>query len=288
MKIGVVLHEGKADAVELGRRLTVWLEERDVQPVMLDSEAAAVDRPDLGASEISTADVVVSLGGDGTLLRAARQVLTEGRPVLGINLGRVGFLAEVEAPAVWSAMEKLLEGAYRVEERSVLACSAVDDDGTELGRYAAINEIVIGVGARRRMVRLSVAINGELFNRYFCDGMILATPTGSTAYSLSCGGPFVSPEAKLVVMTPLCTHSLLNRSAILSERDEVEISVPPEDRGDLFLHMDGYDSGLVPGSFGRLAVASHANRFHLARVQEHSFYTVLRQKLTIWDADEGQ
>lgn len=288
MKIGVVLHEGKADAVELGRRLAAWLEEHGVRPRMLVSEAAAVGRSELGTSDISDADVVVSLGGDGTLLRAAREVLSEGKPVLGINLGRVGFLAEVEAHAVWSAMEKLLEGAYRVEERSVLACTALDDAGTTLGCYAAINEIVVGVGARRRMVRLSVEINGELFNRYFCDGMILATPTGSTAYSLSCGGPFVSPEAKLVVMTPLCTHSLLNRSAILSERDEVVINVPPKDRGDLFLHMDGYDSGLAPGSFGRLVIASHANRFHLARVEEHSFYTVLRKKLTIWDADEGQ
>lgn len=289
MKIGIVLHLGKPRAVELGRELVEWLVARDVQPGMLESEAEAVGGADLGASKtIADADIVVSLGGDGTLLRAAREGLAKGIPVLGINLGRVGFLAEVDAHDVWPAMEKLLAGDYRTEERSVLACRAIDDDGTEVGDYAAINEVVVGVGSRRRMAHLAVEINGELFNRYYCDGIILATPTGSTAYSLSSGGPFVSPDTRLVIMTPICTHSLLNRSVILSEQDEVTIKVPAADRSDLFVQTDGYEAGLGPGSFGKLVVTSHANRFHLVRVEAHSFYAVLRHKLRIWDASEAQ
>lgn len=287
MKIGVVLNLGKPAAVDLARELVEWLSGRGVEVLLLGNEAAVVGKPELGKAGVADADLVVSLGGDGTLLRAAREVLTSGKPVLGINLGRVGFLAEVEAPSVFSAMEKVLNGEYRVQVRSVLACRVFDDSGNEIGRYPAINEIVVGAGARRRMVRLSVEINGELFNRYSCDGIILATPTGSTAYSLSCGGPFVSPDTKLVVMTPLCPHSLLNRSVILSEADEVAIDVPEKDRGDLFLHTDGYDAGLTPGSYGRLVITSHADRFHLVRVEDHSFYAVLRKKLAIWDADEG-
>lgn len=288
MKIGIVLHRDKPAAVELARGLGSWLAERGVGVAMLAEEAAAAGISDVGKEGLVGADVVVSLGGDGTLLRAAREVLEIGTPVLGINLGRVGFLAEIEVQSVWPAMENLLTGTYRVEERSALACVALDDQGREVGGYPALNEVVVGVGSHRRMARMSVEIKGELFNRYYCDGLILSTPTGSTAYSLSAGGPLVSPQTNLVILTPICSHSLMNRSLILSESDEVCISVPVEDRRDLSVHTDGYDTGLAPGGFGRLVVKSHKKRFRLVHIEEHSFYAVLRCKLAIWDADEGR
>lgn len=285
MKIGIVLHLEKPAAVDLAGRMTAWMAEHGVTPLMLPDEATSVGMESLLENgPLAGADLVVSLGGDGTLLRAARNVLFDNVPVLGINLGRLGFLAEVDVDHVWDALDKVLAGDYRTEERSVLSCRAVDASGTEVGSYHAINEVVVGGGARRRLARLTLEINGELFNRYYCDGVILSTPTGSTAYSLSGGGPLVSPRTRLVIMTPIAPHSLLNRSLILSETDEVAIVLPTKEVDDLFVHTDGEDTGLAPGSCRRVVVRTSPEKFHLARVEEHSFYTVLRRKLAIWDA----
>lgn len=283
MRIGVVLHIGKPSAIELAEQLANWLLERGAEPVVLEEQAGAIGRPEL-AGAITGTELVVSLGGDGTLLRAAREVLSDGVPVLGINLGRLGFLSEVDADAVWSAMERVLAGEYRTEDRSVLECRTYDDNSRLVGQYEAINEVVIGGGARTRLIPLGVAINGEEFNRYYCDGMIFATPTGSMAYSLSAGGPLVSPDTRLVIMTPICPHSLLSRSIILSETDEISVAIPAERPDDVFIHTDGAQTEPVPGGVRRAVVTCSPAKFHLVRIEEHDFYVMLRRKLAMWDA----
>ncbi len=281
-----MLHRKKQEALHLAADLVDWMRERDVEPVMLPGEAESAGRADAAGGEgLSSAAIIVTLGGDGTLLRAARLVLGSGVPVLGINLGRLGFLAEVDRDSIWQAMEKVLTQRYRVEKRSVLACHAFAGE-EEIGSCRAINEIVVGGGGRNRLVALPLEINGELFNRYYCDGLILSTPTGSTAYSLSAGGPFVSPETRLFIVTPICAHSLLNRSLILAETEEVTIRLP---EGDVEIHTDGERVGFADTTAERIVISSSPDKFHLARIDEHSFFTVLRRKLAIWDAlgEEG-
>lgn len=281
MRIGIVLHRQKETARDLAADLIDWMTERSVTPLMLAEEAEAIGRSEIaGDGRITDADVVVTLGGDGTLLRGARQVLGTRVPVFGINLGRLGFLAEVDKNAIWPAMEKVLAGQYRVQERSVLRCRAFAGP-EQVAQCLAINEIVVGGGARNRLLSLPVEINGSLFNRYYCDGLILSTPTGSTAYSLSAGGPFVSPETKLFILTPICPHSLLNRSLILAESDTVSIGFPSE--GPVEVHTDGEEVSFERPA-DRMIVSSATEKFHLARIDEHSFFTVLRRKLAIWDA----
>jgi len=281
VRIGIVLHRQKEPALELAGELVDWMRARDVQPLMLSEEAEAIGRAELGeAGPLSDADVVVTLGGDGTLLRGARHVLGTSVPVFGINLGRLGFLAEVDKDETWPAMEKVLARQYRVQERSVLRCDVFAGE-RRVTRCLAVNEIVVGRGARNRLLNLPVEINGDIFNHYYCDGLILSTPTGSTAYSLSAGGPFVSPETNLFILTPICPHSLLSRSLILAESDIVSIRLPG--RLGVEAHTDGEEVRL-PAEADRIEVSSAPERFYLARVHEHSFFTVLRRKLAIWDS----
>ena len=170
-------------------------------------------------------DCVIVLGGDGTLLKAARDIVEYEIPLIGINLGTLGYLAEVEISNIESALEKLICGEYTKEERMMLAGS-VFEKGREAENNFALNDIVISRCGSLQILQFDIYVNGKFLNSYSADGMIVATPTGSTGYNLSAGGPIVEPGAQLLLLTPICPHTLNTRSIVLSPEDEVTIEIP--------------------------------------------------------------
>jgi len=179
-------------------------------------------------------DCVLVLGGDGTLLQAAADLADLSVPFLGINLGTLGFLAEVNKDDMEEAFSKLLAGEYEIENRMMLygCCYRPGEDG-EMDNARALNDIVISRSGSLQIIKFSIYVNGQFLNQYNADGMIVTTPTGSTGYNLSAGGPLVEPGARLIMLTPICPHSLNQRSIILSPEDVIEIPIPKRSAGGI-------------------------------------------------------
>ncbi len=244
-QVGVVPHPDRQVAQELARHAATWLQERGLAVRVPDDVAEAAG---LGALAVSVEefapglDLAISLGGDGTMLRTVDLVYECGAAVLGVNVGQLGYLTEVEPEGLDRALEQLLAGDYAVDERMVIEVT-VGSRGAANGRWWALNEAVVDRGQGSRLVRLAVAINGTFFTTYAADGVIVATPTGSTAYSFSARGPIVSPRHRCIVLTPVSPHMLFDRSLVLDADEELQFTVD-EPRGVL-LTLDGVEHGLL-------------------------------------------
>jgi NAD+ kinase len=227
------------------------------------------DLPDL--------DLLLTLGGDGTLLRGARQVARHGTPVLGVNFGHVGFLTSAAPDELVSSLDQALSGDIWLDERMMLAVRAEAPDGTLRGEFLAVNDVVLHKGGVARMIRLAVRANGQEVGSYSADGIILATPTGSTAYSLSAGGPVVAPSVDCIIATPICPHTLAVRPLVLPAEETVSVDVLTPS-GDLLLTIDGQeDAQLAPGD--RVVVQRAPSRVRLVRFPGQTFFSTLRRKL---------
>lgn len=223
------------------------------------------------------AAAVVVLGGDGTLLAAAKRFGPLGVPILGVNTGHLGFLTELEWPQELDLLGPLLDGDRVIDPRMMLS-AAVIREGKEIGRFLALNDAVVTKGPLARIVRLHVSVGGKLFATYRADGLIAATPTGSTAYSLSAGGPIVSPNHDVILITPICPHSLAARSLVIAPDDEVTIRVDPGHSGTIMLTVDGQE-GFDLRAGDEVRVRRAAEVAHLIRRPDFNFYDVLRRKL---------
>ena len=237
--IGVCL---KPDQPHLGavvRELQKWLQDRGVE-VLLGREAGlATGLPGMVRSELADqVDLVVVLGGDGTLLAVARAVGERRVPILGVNLGTLGFLTEISQDELFPTLEDVLAGRLRTETRMRLDVSVWHDD-RELGRYLALNDAVIAKTALSRMIDLETWTDNVEVTTYHGDGVIAATPTGSSAYSLSAGGPLLLPGIGAIVLTPICPHALTQRPIVLPESSHVEIKVLDTRGGEVHLTVDG-------------------------------------------------
>lgn len=242
---GLVPHRERPLAHELAARASKWLAERGVTVRVPAADAGPCGLEGLACPEAEFArglDVAVSLGGDGTMLRTVDIVYEEGVPVLGVNVGDMGYLTEVEPGALDRALERLLAGDYDVAERMVLQVD-VASTGPAKGRWWALNEAVLEKAQSGRVTRLDVRINGAFFTTYVADGVIVATPTGSTAYSFSARGPIVSPRLRCLVLTPVSPHMLFDRSLVLDGEDELSFVVV--DERTVVLTLDGRELGLV-------------------------------------------
>ena len=221
---------------------------------------------------MSEAETVVALGGDGTIIHTAKQAARYGKAVLGINCGRLGFTAGLEADEL-SQLSALIEGSYTVEKRMMLDIRA----GAE--SYCALNEAVISRGALSRMIELEVHSGEERVTAYSADGVIVATPTGSTAYSLSAGGPIVDPAVRCLLMTPICPHSLFARSYIFDEKARLSIKAGIADgEADVLLTVDG-ESGIAVPAGETILVTRCGTDACLIKIKQMSFYDVLGKKL---------
>lgn len=223
---------------------------------------------------------ILVVGGDGTLLQAARDVVYRGIPLLGINLGHLGYLAEVDTHNLEKALDKLLSDNYIQEERMMLV-GTVYRDGRVIGRDIALNDIVISRDGHLRVIRLNNYVNNEYLNSYDADGIILATPTGSTGYSLSCGGPIVSPGAILTIMTPIAPHALNTRSMIFPGEDVITVELGEgrkEETEKAHAVFDGDTViNLVTGD--RIVICKAAVSTKILKLKTLSFAEILRQKM---------
>jgi NAD+ kinase len=231
-------------------------------------------------------DLLVTLGGDGTLLRGARTVVAHGVPVLGINLGHLGFLTSASPEEMEGALEAWLAGRFEIDARMALQVRAVDGEGRPGTAYLALNDAVIHKGGAARVIRLSVRTAVEEVGSYSADGIILCTPTGSTAYSLSAGGPIVSPTVECIVATPICPHTLGVRPLVLPAGETVIVEVLSATE-EMMLTLDGQDSEpLAAGE--RVEVSRAPQPVRLVRFPGQTFFSTLRRKLRWGDLAERE
>jgi NAD+ kinase len=286
--VGVVGHPGHATlkgtlqrVLELaeGSGLEVYVEPR-LQPF-------APNLSLLNGERIAALDLLLTLGGDGTLLRGARMVAPHGIPVLGVNLGHLGFLTSLAPVELDTAFARLLAGDVVLDNRMVLSARAEAADGTVRGTYLALNDAVLHKGGFARVIRIAVYADGQEVGTYRADGIIVSTPTGSTAYSLSAGGPIVSPSIDCIIATPICPHTLAVRPLVLPPEELVTIEVLDTSE-ELILTVDGQDgAAMAPGD--RLVVRRAPTALHLVRFPGQTFFDTLRRKLRWGDvaaADE--
>jgi NAD+ kinase len=278
--VGIVPHPQRAAAY--AERAVACLAGKGVEVRVPAPDAESVGLPgqawDLETFAVGL-DFVVSLGGDGTMLRTVELVAREGVPVLGVNLGQLGFLTEVEPPQLEEALYRALAGDCQIVERMVLSV-VVDSDGRAAGKWLALNEAVLEKCSSGHLVRLAVSINGKFFTTYAADGVIVATPTGSTAYNFSAQGPIVSPSHRCLILTPVSPHMLFQRSLVLGPEEELEFEVTSQ--LPVGLVLDGREVGrLAPGDSVTCREGPRPAR--LITLQPRDFHQVLKAKFGLAD-----
>ena len=279
--VGIVVKRDRPEALELGTTLTRWLRERRKRILAEPSTAEvmgaeAVSREDLA----HRADLVVVLGGDGTLLGIARKVGRRETPILGINLGGLGFLTEASISEARQALERVLDGDYETDRRITLEAEICRGSGrsTEVvHHFLAVNDAVFSKGPLGRMMQLEVTAEGERFCEYRADGLIVSTPTGSTAYALSAGGPIVYPSLGVLVLAPICPHTLSNRPVVLPDSFQFEVHVKTPDHDMTVLTIDGQETAnLGEGEYVRI----RRGRYAVVLIRSpHPYFEIWRDKL---------
>lgn len=277
--VAIILNPEKKGAVQLARELLPWFEARDIL-VMAETDAAdAMRLPRLSSDQtrLATADFALVMGGDGTLLRASRAMAPAGVPMLGVRFGKFGFMTDTEPADVPAVLEKVLAGEYHLDRRMMLQAS-VHRRSKRIASYIALNDIAIAKGPLARMLRLGTTVSGTFISTYAADGLIVATPTGSTAYSLSAGGPLVTPDLKVLVVTPICPHTLNARSLIISSHRTVEIKVESDPGDVVILTVDGQlGVPLEPGDVVSTRESRHKAK--LISLAEMTFLDKLQTRL---------
>lgn len=276
-RVGIVAKADAAEAVVSG--LLEWLQARGIAVVLEKETATAAPTATFAvatkAELPSQVDLIVVLGGDGTLLSMARAVGDLGVPILGVNLGGLGFLTATTLDEMFPAVESALVGGMAVDERMMLHARLLRN-GASIGEYAALNDVVITKSAMSRIINLSVSVESRYATAYRADGLIISTPTGSTAYCLSAGGPIVEPTMDAMVLTPIASHTLTNRPIVLPGADRVEVTLHTDQ--EVMLTIDG-QIGVPLRQGDVVGVAKAAARIRLLRFPRKDFFSVLRTKL---------
>ncbi|HKR63981.1 MAG TPA: NAD(+)/NADH kinase [Thermoanaerobaculia bacterium] len=222
-------------------------------------------------------DLLITFGGDGTLLSVARHA-PDHVPIIGVNMGTLGFLTEIRVEEFPEVLERVLEGAYHVEPRVTFTVSVSGEGRDATQRYRVLNDVAINKSAVARIIEMRVSVAGLFVSTFRGDGMIVATPTGSTAYNLSAGGPIIYPTMGAVVITPICPHMLTNRPIVLPDELDIEISLNAPDARDIFLSLDGQE-GLEIREGDRICVRKSEERVLLVQSPDKNYFDVLRNKL---------
>lgn len=279
MKVGIIANPHKPRVKKTIKELCRALEKQNITPVLETQTAALIKSPSgVNASTFAnTCDIVAVLGGDGTMLNASNQIGPADIPVAGINIGTLGFLTTCTDEELDIFAEAVANKSFQLIKRMQLRATVTSEDGTERS-FIALNEITLARGQTGRLVSLDAWVDGELLNHYRADGLIVATTTGSTAYSLSAGGPLISPKADVFVITPICPHSLSNRSLVVSDSSIVELAPAKDAECPMLFTVDGRETlEIEKGDRVRVEQAGHA--LPLLRLKDRTFYSTLRQKL---------
>jgi NAD+ kinase len=278
-RVGLVAKPDATEAQRVVRRLIDWLQAHGLT-VVLEKETAAL-APDVSVAAAGKhdlpgqVDALIVLGGDGTLLSMARAVGDLGVPILGVNLGQLGFLTATTLDEMLPALEALVAGDLAVEERMLLRARLIRG-GQVVGEYGALNDVVITKSAMSRIINLAVSVDGRHATAYRADGLIISTPTGSTAYNLSAGGPILFPTMDAVVLTPIAPHTLGNRPIVLPGAQRIDVTLRADQ--EVMLTMDG-QVGVPLRERDTVEVRKAAARIRLLRFDQKDFFSVLRTKL---------
>jgi NAD+ kinase len=283
-RVGIVAKSNLRAATTHLVDIAQWLAARAVQAVFETETAqlmpSAADRAVCGKSALASGvDMVLVLGGDGTLLSMADCIGEAGLdvPILGVNFGSLGFLTESTLPELYPSLEAALEGRAHIENRMMLRSTTIRE-GRELARLIALNDAVITKTARSRMIDLSVLVGEEFVTRVKADGLIIATPTGSTAYNLAAGGPIVQPMVDALVLTPIAPHTLTNRPVVIPASSVVRVQPNMQERDEVFVTFDG-QAGFQLQAGDEITVRRAETPLRLIRPSTRSYYEVLRTKL---------
>lgn len=261
-RIGLVVHPSKVEAADAAEKLRVAAGANGIEVVAAESK--------------NEFDLIIALGGDGTILRAAARAVDVDVPLMGINVGRLGYLSTVDAQMLAEAVERLVGDRYLIEERMLLSGLAMQGR-TQVTKMIALNEIVVEKSAPARVIDIAVSVDGNRVATYTADGFIVATPTGSTAYSLSAGGPIVEPQHDSIVLTPVSAHSPLWRSIVVRPERVIQLEAA---RGPAALSSDGQSRGeLLEG--GILRITKHDRALKLVRVNGYEFFARVRSRFRI-------
>lgn len=267
----------KDENYNIARKVCGYL--KDHFHLICDEKMTITEAERVSVDEIrERADIMIVIGGDGTILRFCRLLCKKETPVLGINMGRLGFLAEVEVEELEHGMKALIDGSYSIEKRSMLYGSIVRD-GRVVDKFNALNDIVVSCSSFKRMVNTRIRIDGVLAGSYASDGIIASTPTGSTAYSLSAGGPIVDSSLDVTVLTPICPHTLSSRSIIVPTYKPIEIDVWSKSPKGLLLTVDGQE-GFYLQNDDVVRICRSRYKSHLIKISDRNFYDILKNKIS--------
>ena len=277
--IGIISRPRRSNLAEVVPPLLSWLEERGTHVVYDQETATSLTEPSEGRSREQVAaasDLLLVLGGDGTLLAAARVAAPRGIPILPINMGSLGFLTSFMLEELYPALEDILAGRLTISERVMLHAELQRGDKI-LDKQTVLNEVVINKGALARMIELELSIDKDFVCRYRADGLIVASPTGSTAYSLSAGGPIVHPSVESFIITPICPHTLSDRPVVVGDTSIIEVKLSAGTES-VFLTLDG-QKGIPLQATDRVRISRGQQRLKLIQTPHKSYFEILRNKL---------
>lgn len=276
MQVGLVIHGRRADALAAARDAVQMLLDASCG-VLAEEEALPLLGENVRSLQATDAyaDVILSLGGDGTLLRGAQYALKWDAALFGVNLGRVGFLAEAEAEALPQMLRDVIAGRYETERRAVLDVT----HGQE--HWYAVNDVVVSRGGYARLITVTAMVDGEMAGRYIADGLVVATPTGSTGYSLSAGGPIVSPKVDCMVLTPICAHSLQHRPTVVQGGADICLLLGSDAPQSACLQVDGQTRAQLDDG-AMIQIARSEKTLRLIHTGTQPFFHLVREKLTEW------
>ena len=284
--IGIVPNRDKPEAMDVAADLARWAAATGEGAVMTPVDAQALGHPEWGLplESWSSARLVVVVGGDGTFLRAATMCAPLGVPLVGVNVGRLGFLTSIEVTDLYRDVKAVLDGHCRVERRMMLE-ARVERGGVTRARFLALNDVVVSKGPFARMIQIAAYADSVRLDTYRADGLIVSTPTGSTAYALSAGGPVLSPDLEVMVVTPICAHALSTRPLVLGTDRTLRVLVASPHLETL-LTVDGHrGERIVAGD--EVVVSRSDVATLLVRKEDHDFYELLRRKLSVDDREDA-
>ena len=278
--IGIDINLQKISDNSLAVTITEWLKSKGCTVLIQEETAEAVGLPGLGVTERyfgEFSDCIIVLGGDGTILRINRLLAMSAKPIVGINLGNVGFLSEIDLPDLIPSLERLLAGDFYIEERMMLEAQVLRD-GVLVEETFGLNEVALTNGVFARLFYLETYVNDEFVNIYPANGLVIASPTGSTGYNLAAGGPLVTPDLDLMLITPICPHSLWARPLVVSPDSAVRVKILTAKQEEVMMTMDGQDC--FPLLISDQVLVRRADvRARFLRFNERGFFDLLRIKL---------
>lgn len=271
MKIALFPKLDTQNSKKLAEDVVNFLSERDVMVIMDDESAKVFDLPPISNVDFNEIQFFISMGGDGTILRLLQKYQKFDIPIIGINVGHLGFMADIPSSDIYPSLNDLLEGAYEIENRIVLNADLQGNKG------CAVNDVVIHRASNPNLVELAIKVDGGHINTFEADGIIIATPNGSTAYSLAAGGPILVPRLDALVLTPICPHTISNRPIVLSPNYEIEIQyLSPYDPIEVVLDGINHEQ-MKTGDV--LKVKKHDKNFRIVSLSRHDYFSTLRTKL---------